>query len=96
VLSPRTKVKDRIEKLPIYAAAGVQYAWLVNPYYRSVEIFRLHEGNWLLRATHVGNATVRAEPFDAIELDLSGVFRDLPRAPRASEGDLYDQWAEIL
>jgi len=100
VLSPRTAVNDRLEKLPIYAAAGVQYAWLVHPTYRSLEVFRLHEGKWLSLAVHVGSQTVRAEPFDAIALDLSRLWRDVPpRGSRASEGpggDVYDQWSDIL
>jgi len=90
VLSPRLEKKDRIEKMPIYAAAGVKYAWLIYPRYRSLEVFRLHDGKWLSLAGHVGNVTVRAEPFDAVELDLSRLWRDLPPPTRASEGsELY-------
>ncbi len=84
VLSLRTAVDDRREKLPIYAAAGVQHAWLVHPVYRSLEVFRMHEGKLLSIAVHTGNQPVRAEPFDAIELDLSRLWRDVPQPPRGS------------
>ena len=31
VLSPSTEAADRADKLPIYARAGVEHAWLVDP-----------------------------------------------------------------
>jgi Uma2 family endonuclease len=98
VLSPRTAVNDRLEKLPIYARAGVRNVWLLHPIYRSLEVFRLEAGKWVSIATHVGNAMVRAEPFDAIELDLARLWRDVPPpASRASDmSDLYARWAELL
>jgi len=32
---------------------------------------------WSILATHAGNEVVRAEPFDAIELELAARWRDL-------------------
>lgn len=97
VASPRTKTHDRKQKLPIYGAAGVRHAWLVNPYYRSLEILRFDDGAWVTLATLVGVATVRAQPFDAIELDLGALWRDLPPlVPRASDGYTDEEWARIL
>ena len=91
VLSRRTAVDDRLEKLPIYAAAGVGHTWLVDAAKRSLEVFRLHEGNWLIVGTYQGNQQVRAEPFDAIELDLGTIWGYLPppksRSSRASEAN---------
>ncbi|HEY5927467.1 MAG TPA: Uma2 family endonuclease [Kofleriaceae bacterium] len=88
VLSLRTAVDDRLEKLPIYAAAGVRHAWLIDAANRSLEVFRLHEGHWLVVGTYRGSQRVRAEPFDAIELDLGAIWAYLPspgRGSRASE-----------
>lgn len=95
VLSPRTAVDDRVEKLPIYARDGVGYVWLVDPVKRTLEVFRLHEGKWLVLATYKGEARIRAEPFEAIELDLSLLWASVaappPRGTRASEpGAEYD------
>ena len=70
VVSPSTERIDRVLKLPIYARAGVGHAWLVNPATKTLEVFRRDGARWLLAATHGGDAIVRAEPFDAIELDL--------------------------
>ncbi len=90
LLSRSTAVHDRREKLPIYARAGMRHVWLINALTRTLEIFRLHDGAWIAVATHRGDARVRAEPFDAIELDLSILWADIavpppPRGTRAGE-----------
>ena len=88
VLSRSTAVHDRAEKLPIYAGAGVRHTWLVDALQRTLEILRLHDGKWLIVDVHRGDVRVRAEPFDAIELDLSVLWAHLsppPRRSRASE-----------
>lgn len=71
VLSPSTVRFDRIRKLPVYAAARVGHAWLVDPSARMLEVFRLHDEHWLLVAQFAESALVRAEPFVEAELDLS-------------------------
>ena len=71
VLSPSTAKLDRGEKVPIYARAGVVHIWLVDPLEQYLEVLRLDGVTYRIVATHVANAHVRAEPFDAIELDLS-------------------------
>ncbi len=78
VLSPSTEKTDRLQKLAIYARAGVRHVWLVHPIYKSLEVLRLHEGRWLLVATHHSDQRVRAEPFDAIELDLAILWQGAP------------------
>jgi Uma2 family endonuclease len=71
VISPSTGALDRARKLPRYAAAGVGNVWLVDPGVRTLEVFRLDQGTWRLVATYEGEARIRAEPFDAVELDLA-------------------------
>ena len=82
VISPSTGRIDRIRKLPIYAREGVTHAWLVDPLARTLEVYRLTEGRWLLAATHEGDEIVRAEPFEAVELSLSRWW--LPEAKGAA------------
>lgn len=71
VLSPRTEAFDRGEKVPVYAREGVRHVWLVDPVEQTLEVFRLESGGYLLLGVHHGEARPRAEPFDAIELDLA-------------------------
>jgi hypothetical protein len=75
VLSPSTAAVDRADKLPIYAAAGVRHAWLADPLLQTLEVLRLEDAAWRLVATYKGNLKVRAEPFDAVELDLALVWK---------------------
>lgn len=74
VLSPGTARTDRVVKMPIYAGQGVQWLWLVEPDLRTLEVFRLHEGHWLLEAAWQENDEVHAPPFADIVLPLAGLW----------------------
>jgi Uma2 family endonuclease len=84
VSSPSTARKDRAKKLPIYARERVSHVWLVEPVQHTLEVLRLHEGRWTIVAVHEGEAKVRAEPFDAIELDLAILWADVDLGPPPS------------
>jgi len=71
VVSPSTARIDRAKKMPIYAREGVRHAWLVDPLARTLEVYRLDGASWLLVVTHAGDGAVRAEPFDAAELEMA-------------------------
>lgn len=73
VLSPSTEALDRAKKMPVYANSGVQHAWLVDPGPRTLEVFRLDGPGWRLLRTFTEDV-VRAEPFDAIELELAALW----------------------
>jgi len=46
----------------------------VAPVARTLEVFRLTGGKWTLVATFEGDATIKPEPFDAVELDLGALW----------------------
>jgi Uma2 family endonuclease len=77
VLSRSTSRSDRSEKLPIYAREGVGHAWLVDPLDRMLEMLRLENGRWSILSVHRDDERVRAEPFDAIELELGVLWADV-------------------
>ncbi len=81
VLSPSTERIDRQRKLRIYAAASVGHAWLVNPAERTLEVLRLRDGAWTILAVHAGDELVRAEPFEALELDLARLWPEPAAQP---------------
>lgn len=85
VLSSSTEKRDRVEKMPIYASAGIGFAWLVHPHRRTLEAFKLHGGRWVSIAALKDADRARIEPFDAIELDLARLWTDLPLPSRAGE-----------
>lgn len=74
VLSPSTQSKDRIKKLPIYAAAGVTYAWLIDPRGQSLEVFRATDGHWTMIDAFEGAVEVSPEPFDAVPVPLGELW----------------------
>ena len=77
VISPSTGVLDRSKKLRVYAEHGVVHAWIVDPILRTLEVLRRTEGGqWLVAGAYGGNAAVRAEPFEALELDLAQLWED--------------------
>ncbi len=70
------------QKLPLYAAEKVRHAWLIEPLQHTLEVLRNEGGRWLLLATFAGEGKVRAEPFDAIELELAALWADVQTVPR--------------
>jgi Uma2 family endonuclease len=74
VLSPSTARLDRARKLPLYARQRTAHAWFIDPVAQTLEVMRLEGERWSLIATHAGGAPVRAEPFDAIALDLAALW----------------------
>jgi Uma2 family endonuclease len=74
ILSPSTARLDRIEKMPIYAADGVAHLWLIDPILRTLEAYENQHGRWSLIAAHAGQDQIRVPPFDAVALDLSGLW----------------------
>jgi Uma2 family endonuclease len=78
ILSPSTGVYDRRDKLRIYARERIPRVWLIDPRNRTLEVLRLEGTQWMLELASGGDDKVRAQPFDAIELDLSVLW--LPAA----------------
>jgi PAT family beta-lactamase induction signal transducer AmpG len=60
--------------LDAYRREGVAHVWLVSTAMRSIEVLRRHDLGWLLVATFRDDAVVRAEPFDAVEISLAGLW----------------------
>ena len=74
VLSPGTARTDRVVKMPIYAAQGVARLWLVDPDQRTLEVFRLLEGHWLLEQTAQQDDAVAAPPFAEHRFSLGDLW----------------------
>jgi Uma2 family endonuclease len=77
VLSPSTAALDRVRKLRIYSREQVSHAWLVDPILQTLEVLRLENARWTITSTWSGSDIARAEPFDAIDVDLTLLW-DIP------------------
>jgi Uma2 family endonuclease len=71
VQSPSTAALDRQQKLPLYARERVSHVWIIEPVAQTLEVLRLDGPSYRIVMVASGADRVRAEPFDAIELDLS-------------------------
>ena len=88
VQSPSTARLDRVHKLPVYAREGAKHAWMIDPLVRTLESLRLEQGRWSLIAAHGDDELVRAEPFEAVELDLLLLWgEDREQVGGADEGE---------
>lgn len=83
VLSPSNAAYDRRIKFPFYARVGVSWLWIVDPRDRTVEICRLENGRWSVVGTFAGDESMRAEPFEAVEIPLSRLWP--PTEPEGAE-----------
>jgi Uma2 family endonuclease len=76
--TPRDARRDRVEKLQEYAAFGVRWYWIVDPWLRSVQIHELDERQ---RYVHVVDATEGAIEHvpgcDGLKIDLDGLWREV-------------------
>jgi Uma2 family endonuclease len=75
VLSPSTRRHDLGVKRPFYAKVGVQWMWIIDREAQLLTVSRLHDGHWSELSTFAGDVRVRAEPFEAVELDLAEWWR---------------------
>lgn len=85
VLSTRTRRKDRTIKSRTYNTFGVSWMWIVDPLARTLEAYRKEGAFWTSLGTWGGDERVRAEPFDAVELDLAHWWEGVEPEPEDDE-----------
>jgi len=74
VASPSTASIDRGAKMRAYSREGVPHFWIVDPQAEALEVYRLTDGRLRLLHLYEGAAPVRAEPLDAISLELGALW----------------------
>lgn len=76
VLSPSNAQNDLVRKLRALQRAGVPHYWLVDPSHRTLTVLRWTPEGYLAALTAGASDVVRAEPFEAIELNLGLLFEE--------------------
>lgn len=66
-LSPSTAKRDRTEKKDIYEKAGVEEYWIVSPQGKSVEIYYLENGKYVLEESYMLQDDKDEEDYNAEE-----------------------------
>ncbi|HWN68144.1 MAG TPA: Uma2 family endonuclease [Haliangium sp.] len=79
VLSPSTASRDLGHKLRTYQRAHVGHYWVVEPGNQTITVYRWHEAGYVVAMAAGAGEMVRAEPFEAMELDVADVFGLPPR-----------------
>ena len=74
MLSPSTRRIDIGAKREIYRKVGVRSLWFVDPLAGTLEAFEAREEAWTLLGTFTGNGEQRIPPFDAVPIDLTGLW----------------------
>jgi Uma2 family endonuclease len=78
VISPRNANNDTVKKLRLYHLAQVPHYWLVDPRDATLTVMRWSDAGYITISRAERGETVRAEPFDAIELLVGTLFGDDP------------------
>lgn len=78
VLSPRNTRSDTVKKMRTYQHAGVPHYWIVDPAEETLQVYRWTPDGFLVALRAEKGERVRAEPFDAVELEVGVLFGEEP------------------
>jgi Uma2 family endonuclease len=78
ILSPSTARRDQVGKQRTFHRCGVRHYWIVDPEREVLIVQRWAADGYLVVLTAAKGETVRAEPFDAVELAVGELFGDDP------------------
>lgn len=81
IVSESNAAHDRVVKLRAYHRAGVPHYWLIDPRDRTLTVLRQTESGYLTVLVATEAETVRAEPFETVDLDLRTIFGDVDDEP---------------
>lgn len=76
ILSPSKPIHDLGTKYDAYQRASVPHYWIVDPMSERLRVHRWTSEGYLVVLNAHRRQIVRAEPFDAIELDVGVLFGD--------------------
>ncbi len=65
---------DLVVKMKILRDAGVPHYWVVDPVEGVLTVYRLNAGAWTVALSAGRGESVRAEPFDAVQLETNLLF----------------------
>lgn len=74
VVSPSDPRRDTIIKYRDYARAGIPYYWLVDLEARSLTALRLVNEHYTVQAEGKAGESLRAEPFELVEIEVGSLF----------------------
>jgi Uma2 family endonuclease len=76
IISPSSIEVDRVDKFAQYRDAGVAHYWIVDPIAKTIEAFRLEDGQFVAAGGGERNEVVKLPPFDDLSIQLSRLWRE--------------------
>jgi len=74
VISPSTHKTDRIEKFVEYAKAGVREYWMVDPDEKTIEVYTLKEGAYILLGKYSPGQLAKSNILSGFEVAVKEMF----------------------
>ena len=74
----KNKRNDLIKKKRVYQRHGVGHYWIVDPVEETLAVYRWHVDGYVEVLIAERSETVRAEPFDELDLQVGVLFGDDP------------------
>ncbi|MBK7194626.1 MAG: Uma2 family endonuclease [Myxococcales bacterium] len=74
IVSESNRATDTIKKLRRYHQAGVPHYWILDQSARALTVYRHHADGYVIVLAAEAGERVRAEPFDAIELEVAALL----------------------
>jgi Uma2 family endonuclease len=68
--------RDLVDKLRVLQASGVPFYWVLDPEEKTLIVMRHEPQGYVIALAAAAGETVRAQPFDAIELRVSALLGD--------------------
>ena len=78
VISPQRASDDTVKKLRLYHRVAIPHYWLVDTVAQTLTVMRWSETGYVAVLAAERGETVRAEPFEAIEIVVGTLFGDDP------------------
>jgi Uma2 family endonuclease len=78
VLSPSNARDDQVTKFDTYCRAQIPHYWIVDPALETLRVHRWTKDGYLVVTNAQRGQRVRAEPFEAVELQVGVLFGDDP------------------
>jgi len=76
VLSRSNASNDTIKKMRTYHRAGVPHYWIVDPDDETITVYRWTPDGYLVALGAQRGDRIRAEPFEAIEINVEALFAE--------------------
>ena len=68
--------RDTVDKLQVLHGAAVPHYWILDPDEKTLTVYRHQPAGYQVALVAATGQTVRAEPFDAVELRVGVIFGD--------------------